>query len=166
MFIDRHHNDYFKSVVSSYQKEVQRRFTSVKSYMDEQFHEDIELLIMYFEGQTPIDFDILRNVEGRLVHNLFRLMSCEELIDHPLFQLLMSCKMGFSKLGGVISFKEICSIENITRQQLHIQTYDLLANPPEEERRNKLPAIKLHGNSFCFLRDFHYWQATRTRRKK
>lgn len=166
MFLDQHTHDFFREEAKKYQNDTGLFFKEAEWYLSNSFHVDVGLLIDYFEGRVPIDYENYRIIESRFMMHFFKTMDFKQLIEHSLFQLCMAIKMGFTKTGGVISFPEICRLEGMSKQQLHRSTYNILDNPPEKERKHKLPAVKLSRKSFVFLRDFHHWRATRIRRKK
>lgn len=163
--LDRHTNEHFKREALKYQSDMGVKFQEVKEYLANGFRQDVASLIECFEGQCPLEPDVVDGIETRLLPYLFREVPMSELVNHSIFQLFMACKMGFTKMSNIITFPEICKLEGISKQQLHRSTYNILDNPCEEERKHKMPAVKLHGNSFVFMRDFRYWQATRIRRK-
>lgn len=163
--LDRHTNEHFKTEALKYQTDMGVKFKEAEDYLANGFHQDVASLIECFEGQCPLDSEVVEGIESRLLPYLFRGMLMSELVNHSIFQLFMACKMGFTKMSNIITFPEICKLEGMSKQQLHRSTYNILDNPSEEERKHKMPAVKLHGNSFAFMRDFHHWQATRIRRK-
>ncbi|OBZ15886.1 hypothetical protein A8L34_27970 [Bacillus sp. FJAT-27264] len=170
MFLDRLSESFFESELkkshSHLESHLENQIEYKYTYLNTKFKGDIEYLISCFEEKCFYDEENSRKITERLYQNYFKDIPVRELIDHPLFQLFMAYKMGFTKMNSVISFKEICDREGISKQQLDQSTYNLLDNPGDNIRKHKLPAIKLRRYSFAFMRDYQYWSVTRIRRKR